>query len=375
MKIAIIGGKLQGTEAVYLAREAGMESILIDRNPQAPAAGICDRFVCGDVVAREPQVMAAMKEADLVLPTNENWQLLQAIREIGEEEGLTVAFDFNAYAVTASKLQSDRLFRHNHIPSPLYYPQGKAPYIAKPSGESGSVGVTFLETDLQVEDFLANQSDSDQWIVQEYLEGPSYSLEVIGSEQHYRTYTVTQIHMDKVYDCCKVTAPCPQLTGEELERFAKIACSLAELIELRGIMDVEVIHQGGLLKVLEIDARLPSQTPIAVYHASGVNLLAELADIALWGRFQRKQENEGRWCAYEHYKLEEGRIIQEGEHMMSQARPLARSEGLFGSDVALSDYFPGCGEFKGIFVNWGEDEDGLEQKRQKLKADLKGQLL
>ena len=38
MKIAIIGGKLQGTEAVYLAKKAGFEIILIDRDAQVPPA-------------------------------------------------------------------------------------------------------------------------------------------------------------------------------------------------------------------------------------------------------------------------------------------------------------------------------------------------
>ena len=38
MKVAIVGGKLQGTEAVYLAKLAGFESILIDRNPEVPAS-------------------------------------------------------------------------------------------------------------------------------------------------------------------------------------------------------------------------------------------------------------------------------------------------------------------------------------------------
>ena len=55
-----------------------------------------------------------------------------------------------------------------------------------------------------------------------------------------------------------------------------ISVKIAELIELKGIMDVEVIDDEGILKVLEIDARIPSQTPTVVYHSTGVNLLEEL---------------------------------------------------------------------------------------------------
>ncbi|QAT43390.1 3-methylornithine--L-lysine ligase PylC [Aminipila luticellarii] len=371
MKIAIIGGKLQGTEAVYLAKLAGIQSILIDRNSSAPASGICDRFVCGDIVQKEQKVIDAMKEADFVLPANENDLVLKAVREICEEENLKLAFDFNAYEITSSKIKSDKLFHRNHIPAPLYYPQGKAPYIIKPSGESGSVGVLLAETEQQAEAFLRNRADRENWIAEEYLEGPSYSIEVIGNEKEYRTYTVTQIHMDSVYDCCKVTAPCPELTEVQKEEFSRLGITLAKLIHLNGIMDVEVILHEGQLKVLEIDARIPSQTPVAVYYSSGVNLLSELADMVLYGSFCREKRDDGRYCAYEHYKLEQGEILQEGEHMMSSAEPLHLMEGAFGSDVILSDYAEGCSQFKGIFVNSASDPEQLEEKRASVAARLK----
>ena len=102
MKVAIVGGKLQGTEAVYLAKLAGFESILIDRNPEVPASGFCDEFVCGDVVAEDEKVIAALKKADFVLPANENTDVLAAVRRICEREKLKLAFDFDAYAVSSS---------------------------------------------------------------------------------------------------------------------------------------------------------------------------------------------------------------------------------------------------------------------------------
>lgn len=40
MLIGIVGGKLQGIEAAYLAAKAGMRSLVIDRREDAPAIGI-----------------------------------------------------------------------------------------------------------------------------------------------------------------------------------------------------------------------------------------------------------------------------------------------------------------------------------------------
>ncbi|MGF6375868.1 pyrrolysine biosynthesis protein PylC [Clostridiales Family XIII bacterium PM5-7] len=370
MKVAIIGGKLQGIEAVYLAKDAGYESILIDHNPKAPASGFCDRFVCGDIIAREEAVISALKEADFVLPANENEQVLQAIKEICEEEGLKLAFDFAAYDISSSKRLSDQLFAEHGIPCPLHYPEGKAPYIIKPSGESGSVGVTYAETEEAVEAFYLAHPDKENWIVQEYLQGDSYSIEVIGNQEAYRTYAITQIHMDNKYDCCKVTSPC-NISSEQKEAFAEIGKKIASLIHLQGIMDVEVIDDDGQLKVLEIDARIPSQTPITVLYSSGDNLLVQLAEITLFGKFLTKQQGKSQPTAYEHYRRFHGEIIQDGEHVMGEAKPLHLKQGWCGSDVVITDYVQDQDDFRGIFVNWADTEDALLTKREEVVRQLK----
>lgn len=375
MKVAIIGGKLQGTEAVYLSKAAGIENVLIDLNQMVPASGFADEFVCGDVVAREQKVIDAMKSADFVLPANENDDVLEAVIDICREYGLKLAFDPAAYAVSKSKAKSDALMHAHDIPCPKYYPEGEAPYVIKPSGESGSAGVRRAENREEVEAFLAKCKEPDKWIVQEYLEGPSYSIEVIGVPGNYRTYTITQIHMDEVYDCCKVTAPCLGGTEKEI-RFAEIGVKLAELVNLHGIMDVEVIDDGKDLKVLEIDARLPSQTPIAVLESSGMNFVKELSDITVNGNFSTTIDNEklngGKFSVYEHYlRTSEGELRQEGEHMMAEARLLTLRKNFAGCKAFVSDYEPGRTDFSSICIHSAATEEELELHRKAMKANLK----
>lgn len=378
MKIAIIGGKLQGTEAVYLAKKAGFESVLIDADPDVPAAGLADRFVCGDVVRRDPKAVAAMEEADLILPCNENDELLEAICQICDEKGLRLAFDPAAYAITKSKAASDALFHENGLPAPRYYPEGRPPYVIKPSGASGSAGVRRAETREEAAEFLAQQPDPESWIVQEYLEGPSYSVEVIGTPGNYRCYAITQIHMDQVYDCCKVTAPC--LSGQPGEtRICEIGKKLAELVQLHGIMDVEVIDDGEDMKVLEIDARLPSQTPIAVLKCSGMNYVKELADLVCAGAFSSEQTEPRQFSVYEHYRrLERSeadgvseRIVQEGEHMMAKAGKLSLLTDFCGCQEVMTDYTAGADGFRGIFISWDRTEEGLAERIKRIPGNLK----
>ncbi len=367
MKICIIGGRLQGTEACYLARACGMKSILIDIDPSVPAGGLADDFVSGDLVREEPEVIRAFKEADIILPANENDELLAKIVELSERFGKPLAFDPEAYEITKSKIKSDKLFKDHDIPCPKYYPEGKAPYVVKPSDGSGSTGVRKLETAEEAEEYFKHSHPGD--IIQEYLEGPSYSIEVIGRPGNYRTYTVTEVHVDSKYDCHMITSPV-KLPEAKLRRFQEIAVKLAELVQLKGIMDVEVIDDGEDLKVLEIDARIPSQTPIAVLKSSGMNLLKELADVTLYGDFKdvntAGQGREEIFCAYENYKKEGGVITSEGEHIMRNAGALTYRENFLGAMETMTDYAGEDRDFKGIFINWGEDKDEVMKWRDTL---------
>ena len=366
MKVAIIGGKLQGTEAAYLAMKAGMKSLLIDKKENCIASGICNEVAKFDVRKKERDLVTLLKTADFILPALENDEVLQALAEISEEHQMKLAFDFPAYAISSSKLKSDDLIRKNNVPAPCYYPDCESPYIMKPSEESGSVGVRISETKEEVEEFLKSpQGANGEWVIQEFLNGPSYSIEVIGVPGNYRAYKVTEIHMDEVYDCKQVTSPCP-VTELQKNQFEGIGCQLAELLNLHGIMDVEVIEHKGLLKVLEIDARIPSQTPTVVLHASGMNLLQELADIVVEGRFKRPQEDLGRYCSYEHYKINKRGCFPGGEHIMSEARPLTYRENFFGADEVLSDYDEDHEEWHGTFINWADTPEELEAKRRKM---------
>ena len=364
MKVVIIGGKLQGTEAIYLAKKAGYYSVLIDINENVMAAKLCDEFICGDVVKRDDNVISALKSADIIIPTMENMDVIKAIKEIGDEYSLNVAFDFEAYMITQSKLKSDRLFHENNIPAPKYYPNCEPPYILKPICESGSHGVIRIDS----KDELDKIDDLSKYIVQEYLEGPSYSIEIIGNGEAYKTFQVTEIHMDDVYDCKRVTAPC-DISSELENKFREIAIKIAKILKLNGIMDVEVILNKGELKVIEIDARLPSQTPSVVYMTTGVNLLKELVELNLNGSFTLDGFTSKLYGTYENYSLKDGILLNKGEHIMGEANYLHHLENKYGYKDIIWDYEKGSG-FRGIFINSAETKERINNDNDNLVKEL-----
>ena len=362
-KVAIIGGKLQGLEVVYLAKKAGITSLIIDRNENVISRNLCDEFFCCDIREKSDELVEILKSADFVLPAIENDEVLEAITEICKKHDLKMAFDLDSYKISTSKLLSDKLMHENNIPAPQYYPNCKAPYIVKPSVASGSDGVSYIETKEQVEAFLKSKPAEENWVVQEFLSGPSYSIEIIGVPGNYRAYEITQIHMDEVYDCKKVTAPC-LLPDSMVKQFSDMAVKLAELVNLHGIMDVEVIEDEGILKVLEIDARVPSQTPIAVLHSSGVNLLTEIRDLFEYGKFSPLESINARFASFEHFKLIGKKLKTNGEHIIASGCPLNLIKGFCGADEVLTDYSEGKKEWIGTFINSAESEEKLNEKRK-----------
>ena len=343
MLAAVIGGGLQGVEAVYLAKKADWDVLLIDKNQDIPALGLCDRFVHADVrTITDPGPV--FKGVDIIIPALENDEALNHLCEWKHQSVLNrpLAFDRDAYQISSSKISSNNLFADLDIPRPLPWPGCDFPVIAKPSFGSGSKDMMIFNTSDEINKFIEMDKcyPTDKWVIQEYIFGPSYSLEIIGMPGSYQPFQVTELEMDAGYDCKRVIAPA-MLEEKKMRELKILTQKIAHAINLKGIMDVEVIFHNGQLKVLEIDARLPSQTPIAVYHSTGINMVERLADQFL--NTSQKEDtgkiNKVKYVILEHIRVTPQGIYVEGEHIMKgHGSPLHVEENFFGADEAITNY-------------------------------------
>jgi len=363
MLVAVVGGNLQGVEATYLARKAGCEVILIDKNSNAPASGLCDYFVKGDVTETGSH-FHILQQADIIIPALENLPALRTLQRKSKETGTPLAFDSHAYTVTSSKLQSNLLFSRLGIAIPEPYPECKFPVIVKPDASSGSRGVHIFEEISVLNNFISQTKNMNSWVIQKFVPGPSYSLEVIGSPGNYIALTVTDLFMDAQFDCKRVTVP-SELSSAFVKQFEKISLLIAEKLALTGIMDVEVIEHEGSLKVLEIDARLPSQTPAAVFWSTGINMVALLGQLYLKGKIKTKPDMyPPRFVIYEHLSVSKEKIEVAGEHIMSRAGPLTCYQNFFGAVEAITNYHPGRKNWVATMIYAGNDRNAVQQKRE-----------
>jgi len=165
--------------------------------------------------------------------------------------------------------------------------------------------------------------------------------------------------LSKDYDCKRVRCSPDILTDEKEEEFNIIAETIAERIGLKALMDVEAVDTENGLKVLEIDARIPSQTPAAVLAATGVNILREMVLSDL--RSHRVMDS--RSSSYEHFVIADGVMMTCGEKEFSRVRDPRMVSGLFGSDDMITDYEKGKKVWRGTMINRAGTEKELESKR------------
>jgi pyrrolysine biosynthesis protein PylC len=207
-------------------------------------------------------------------------------------------------------------------------------------------------------------------VAQGYQKGPSYSIEVLGGGGKFKALQVTDLFMDQAFDCKRVMAP-SRLGPELIADMEKMACRAAAELNLNGIMDLEVIESGGELFILEIDARLPSQTPTAVFWSSGINMLELMGRAALEGSLpliERKAHLHA--VLYEHILVSPGRVQVLGEHIMAHAGPLSLIPGFWGADEALTNYRPGAEAWAATIIYQAEGRAEAMAKRGSALADL-----
>lgn len=370
MKIALVGGKLQGVEAAYLAGKAGWEVSLIDRDPNPPASGLCSHHIQINI-DDQTNLEKLLDPFDLILPVLENEVALNRLKLLSQRNIVPVMFDFKAYDITSSKTASQALFNDLQIPMPNPYPECDFPVVVKPNRGSGSQGVGVFHHPQHLDAYLNNVPG--QQVIQEFLSGPSYSLEIVGQPDNYRTLLTTRLDMDNGYDCKRVLAP-SGLSTKHIRSFESIAISLAQRLALHGVMDIETILHDDELKLLEIDARLPSQTPTAVLASSGINIIGLLANLYTADNDQHTNpERNPRAVIYEHIRIYGNSLTVMGEHVMGSAGPLRLVEDFYGADEAIVSSIKNHTNWVATLILCADNQHEVCKKRDAVITDIQKQ--
>ena len=391
MRLLVVGGKLQGTEAVYLAAKAGWETVLVDRRGDAPAVGLAHEHVTTDIVADERRARALVATCDAVLPACEDMDTLEWLAAHVPDWGVPLLFDLAAYRTSSSKLASQTLFADLDVPRPVPWPACGFPAVVKPDSASGSEGVSVVSDEAALAAALSRlKVRGHEPLVEEYVAGPSLSLEVLAWGGQAVPLQVTGLEFDAVYDCKRVVAPVGEVAAGEpaaagpggscawdqavargtLAAFDAAASRLGAGLGLNGLMDVEVMVRGGEPKMLEIDARLPSQTPTAVYWSCGLNIVELLCETVRHGVLPQIDRTPQRACVYQHVHVRDGLLAVAGEHVMANAAPLRLIADFYGVDEALTDFRPGSRRWAATLIATGVSADEARSRADEATREL-----
>ncbi len=134
------------------------------------------------------------------------------------------------------------------------------PFIAKPRAGSGSRGVRLISAEADLRGLTRDGS----LIVQEYLPGPEYSVDVL-VPRHHKPVAVPRERL-KVDSGVAVTA---RVVRDG--RLESLASEIVERLGLRHVSNVQFRRDGrGRPRLLEINPRFPGTMSLTV--ASGVNM-------------------------------------------------------------------------------------------------------
>ena len=355
-------------EAAFLGKKAGFETVVVDRKETAPALSICDEPHVLNPLDDPAEAKGIFESCDAVIPACEELDLLEALDSSLSGTSVPFLFDLKSYGVSCSKRRSNDVMASVGVPLPQPWPECGFPVIVKPSSQSGSIGVSVAFNQQDIDRGLDTvRRLGDEPVIQEFVHGRSMSVEVIGNGETARSFVTTEVVLDHNYDCKMVRCFPDLLSPEEDELFGRIGRDVAEAIGLNALMDVEAIDTPKGLRVLEIDARIPSQTPpsqtpAAIWTGAGINLLEEL--VASRTGKETGRGNSGRSGIYWHLYQQDGVLRTSGEKEFGHVRNPRMERGLFGSDDSITDYEPGRRDWHGTFMVSGDTPEEAEARRE-----------
>lgn len=366
MRLCIVGGALQGIEATYLAREAGIEAVVVDRWQAAPALSLADEPHVMDVVQEPVAALRLFDSCDAVIPANEDKVTLAFLGKLFRRTNVPLIHDFKAYETCSSKILSNRFLSNMGINMPGTWPECGYPVVVKPSGESDTAGISRVDWPDQMPAAISKARDKEgDYFVQEFVEGTGISIEVVSDGVEPISLVTTELILDENYDCKMVVSPF-QDGRFDFKGFEEMGRKIALGLNLRGIMDVEAIISNGVPKVIEITARMPSQTPAAVYQSSGLNMIQMLADIFVKGKSPSRVPSKSLVSTYENLIFDHGLLYSIGEGAMIGKKGTGRMEIIrdwYGFDQVITDYQPKSQRWVATAMTTGPDFKEVQRKR------------
>lgn len=295
----VVGASVLQLPAILRAKEMGLHVAVVDYNPQAIGISFADAYYNASTMD-EDAVLAAAKEYQpdgiMTLATD---MPMRGVAIVSEKLHLH-SISYEAAIKSTDKYEMIKAFKANGVPSPWFFAvdsiedlealEGKIsfPCIIKPTDNAGSHGVSKVHN---FEELLANYEYSHSCsrhgkvIIEEYLEGPEVSVEVM--------VVKGQVHILQITDKITTGAPhfvemghtqpsrLPAGVQRQIREVAEAACNSLDLDKGPAHVEMKVTSRGPVM--IELGARMGGDniTTHLVPLSTGIDMVGATIKVAL----------------------------------------------------------------------------------------------
>lgn len=292
-KIMILGASELQLPAIKKAKELGLKSIVVDYDPEAIGRHQADVFYNISTLDYEGVMSVAKKEKINGIMTICSDRPMRIVAQVSEELNLTSISKKTALLAT-NKAYMRNILKENGVPIPQYAICRKKteyddairkiglPAIVKPSDNSGSRGIVFLDDEADIDaaySYASKNSSENIVLVEEYMDGSEVSVEVFVTDEGVNIVQITD----------KITTGAPHfvemghtqpsiLPIEVQDEIKKVTTMAIKAIGINGgpaHVELKVTSSG--VKIVELGARLGGDfiATNLVFESTGVDLVKE----------------------------------------------------------------------------------------------------
>lgn len=302
-RLLVLAAGILQVPVIKKAKEMGYYVIAADGNPEAVGLPLADKAVVANIVSEEEMLEVARKEHidGVIHPCSE--VSMNVMGHINDELGLAGISRETAIRATNKHLMREA-FERGGAPSPkslvtvsaedawhLFRTEFDTAAILKPSRNSGSRGVAKIEKDIAETDFKAlyeralNESRDHSVLIEQFIEGPEFSVEIIVWQGEVNVLTVTD----------KKTTEAPyfvELGHNQPSTFPKETVTKIEEAAVKGVKALglnncaahaELKWENGKPYLMEIGARLGGDfiSTELTHLSTGIDMVAAAINVAL----------------------------------------------------------------------------------------------
>lgn len=300
--MVLAAGLLQ-IDVIEKAKRMGYYVLAVDGNPKAPGFNVADKAICADIVNEETMLKIARDEHvdGVIHPCSE--VSMAVMGRINDELGLSGISREQAICATNKHLMR-KAFEKGNAPSPKSILAQDAEdawsrlqnefdtdAILKPSRNSGSRGIAKVSRDMdkgafnRAYDEALRESRDHSVLIEQFIEGPEFSIEMIVWQGEIHVLTVTD----------KKTTGAPhfvELGHNQLSCFSDAEVETLKAAAVAGVRALGVNNcachaeaklMNGKAYLMEVGARLGGDfiSTELTHLSTGIDMVAAAIDVAL----------------------------------------------------------------------------------------------